>query len=779
MKTPDIVWNFPDPIQVPEDFAKYVGGHPIVAKTLYRRGITTIEAADAFLDPDKYAPANPYDLPDLQIAVDRIKAALLSNEKIGIWGDFDVDGQTSTTLLVDALRQLGGDVIFHIPVRATESHGIKIPFLETFLDQGIQLLITCDTGITAHEAIGYANSRGVPVIITDHHQLAPTLPNALAAVNPQRLPPAHPLHNLCGVGCAFQVIRSLYEEMAPAPALPAEQFLDLVALGTIADVAGLEGDNRWLVQRGLRQIREAPRKSILALLNAAEVNLSQFDEGHVGFQLAPRLNAIGRLDDANPMVDFFLSDDDQFIQVVAARLEGLNGERRFQSKQIFAGAQSLIQQDVHMLDFPVLVLGHPAWVGGVVGIVASHLVEIYNRPVILLTTPPDRPASGSARSIDGIDITKAIAACQSLLNGFGGHPMAAGLSLHAEKIPEFRRMISNAVREQIGDRPIEKSIPIDGIFDLEDLTLDLAKDINRLAPFGNGNPALNFLSKDLRLQHHSQIGKNQEHRQMITQNKNGTTMKFLWWQSADYPLPESPFDLAYNLRPSTFRGTEDIQLTWVEYLHQPDAEEMRTAQSAISEIIDFRQRPHPRQALAEIQQRECSLVIWGENMQEITLPAVDRQYLTPADALVVWTTPPHRTVLEKACKAVSPVRLYLFNHHPANDIISIVKDRIQVALAENKGWISVPELAALSAQTEVAIQTLLELFLAHGNLTLLNRDENNIQLARGGTPASKEKIAQLRTQLQYLQDETDAYRRFYATARPDTLVSLQEDSSHH
>lgn len=771
MKTPEVVWSFPEPVQVPEDFAQHIGGHPIVAETLYRRGITTIQAADAFLNPDQYTPADPYDLPDLDIAVERIKAALKNNEKIGIWGDFDLDGQTSTTLLVDALRQLGGDVIYHIPVRATESHGIKIPYLESFLDQGVQLLITCDTGITAHEAVDYANDRGVPVIITDHHQLAPELPNALASVNPQRLSPEHPMHPLCGVGCAFEVIRALYAEMVSTPETQTDQFLDLVALGTIADVAELHGDNRWLVQRGLRQIREAPRKSILALLNAAEVILSQLDEGHISFQLAPRLNAIGRLGDANPVVDFFLSDDDQLIQVTVARLEGLNGERRFQSKQIFAGAQGLIQQDPHVLDFPVLILGHPEWIGGVVGIVASHLSEIYNRPVILLTTPPDRPASGSARSVEGIDITKAITACQSLLNGFGGHPMAAGLSLPVENIPEFRRMISNVVREQTGERPIEKTIPVDSIFRLEDLTLELARDINRLSPFGNGNPALNFLSQDLRLQSHSQIGKNQEHRQMIAEDKNGTAMKFLWWNSADYPLPESPFDLAYNLRPSTFRGTEDIQLTWVDHLHQPEPEQSRRKQTAIPEIIDYRQHLHPLQALAEIQQQENSLAIWGENVREDNLPIVDRNQLEAADALVVWTAPPARAVLEQICKTVSPVRLYLFNQQPASSYLSIAKEYIRAALDTDDGWLSIAALAAASAQTDITIYTMIEYFAANGQLSILVREAHRVKLARGGTPVNKKEITEINTQLKYLQEETDAYRRFYSTAKTVILAS--------
>jgi single-stranded-DNA-specific exonuclease len=772
LKTPDIAWNFPKPVQVPEDFAQHIGGHPIVAETLYRRGITSIQAADAFLDAKKYTPANPYDLPDLQTAVERIKNALQQNEKIGIWGDFDLDGQTSTALLVSALRQLGGDVIFHIPERAKESHGIKIPYLQTFLDQGVKLLITCDTGITAHDAIDYANTRGVPVIITDHHQLAPELPNALAAVNPQRLPPEHPMHPLCGVGCAYEVMRALYADLVSDPEKETDKFLDLVALGTIADVAELHGDNRWLVQRGLQQIREHPRKSILALLTAAEVILAQLDEGHISFQIAPRLNAIGRLGDANPIVDFFLSDDEQFIQVMTSRLEGLNGERRFRSKQIFAAAQNLILKDPHVLDFPVIILGHPEWIGGVVGIVASHLVEIYSRPVILLTTPPGKPAGGSARSVEGVDITKAITACQSLLNSFGGHPMAAGLSLPADKIHEFRRMLSNAIREQTADRPFVRNIPIDAVIQLKDLTLDLAKDINRLAPFGRGNPALNFLSKDLHLKSNSKIGKTQEHRQMIVEDKKDLMLKFLWWKSADYDLPESPFDLAYTLRPSTFRGTEDIQLTWVAHQHIAEEEESTQSQTSISEIIDYRQNPQPLQALAKIQRQESNLIIWGEDVQDNDLPAMNRQQLAPADALVIWTSPPSRTRLEKVCKIVSPERIYLFNQQPSGDTVSIVKESIQAALATNDGWLSLTTLAARCAESNVTIQTMLDLFLAHGNLHLLARDGDRLQISRGGTLASKEKITELSNQLRYLQKETKSFRRFYTSTKPDSLISF-------
>ncbi len=769
MKPPERVWEFLEPVQLPAGFADQVGGHPIVAETLVRRGIHSLPAAEAFLHPEHYVPADPADLPDLPLAVERIKLALQRGEKIGVWGDFDVDGQTSTTLLVGALRQLGGDVLFHIPVRANESHGITIPHLQSFLDQGVQLLLTCDTGITAHEAVHYANERNIPVIITDHHQLPPELPPALAAINPQRLPASHPLHPLCGVGCAFQFVRTLYDQLVANPWEQLESFLDLVALGTVADVAELAGDNRWLVQRGLSRLRTNPRPSVRAILKLAEVEPALLTEDHIGFQLAPRLNAIGRLGDANPIVDFFLSEDEQFIQVIATRLEGLNSERGFKTRQIFEAAQNQIKQDKHLLDYPVLVLSHPEWSGGVIGIVASRLVELYQRPAILLTTPPGEPARGSARSIEGIDITRAITACKELLLGFGGHPMAAGMSLPTDRIPEFRRLLNNAVQAQMTEQPPVKTIPIDGTLELEELSIDLARDINRLAPFGPGNPALNFITRGLVLKSHSQIGKNKEHRQLIVENSRGLSQKVLWWQSAGFPLPESPFDLVFNLHPSNFRGQDDIQLTWLVHQKQPQTVELPSRFDA--EIIDHRLHPTPLQALTQIRTSEPDLCIWSENIDAGLIPTVTRLELAPAAALVIWSAPPGRTELLAACQKVKPRKIYLFDQLPRDNLLSLVKEAIQSALEEQEGWVSIDHLAANSAQTREVIQALIDLFLANGQLTLLAQREDQLHIQRGGSPTEPDVIERLKSTLHMLFTETQAYRRYYANTPPETLFS--------
>lgn len=773
MNSPELVWKDPEPVIVSPELALHVGGHPVIAETLARRGITSPAQAEAFLNPAKYIPADPHDLPDLTQAVERIKLALTRGEKLGVWGDFDVDGQTSTTLLVDALRQLGGDVIYHIPVRAVESHGITLPALRTFLDQGVQLLITCDTGITAHEAIAYAASRHVPTIITDHHQLSAELPAGLAVINPQRLPVHHPLHPLCGVGCAFQLVLALYAELTPDPTAHTTQFLDLVALGTVADVAELRQDNRWLVQRGLAQLRTHPRPGIDAILQLAEVSLSNFTEEQIAFQLAPRLNAIGRLDDANPLVDFFLSEDEQFIRVMATRLEGLNSERRFQTRQILAAAQSMITQDPHLLTYEVLVLAHPAWVRGIVGIVASRLAEVYQRPVILLTTPPGQPAGGSARSIEGIHITQAIAACQELLFNYGGHPMAAGLSLDPEHIPDFRRQVSQAVRAQTRGRPLVYSLQLDATLELEDITLALAQDIERLAPFGAGNPALNFLVQNLTLKSSSEIGKNKEHRQMIVENHRGYTQKVLWWQSTDLPLPESPFDLVFNLRSSTFQGQNDVQMTWVAHQHRPSLVPVAEP-SWCPEIIDLRHHPDPHQALIEIQARETDLMIWGENAAVESVAMRNRLELSPATSLVIWSTPPGPSQLHQACQKVAPQRIYVFDQPPSANFLPPVLESLQNALDHQEGWVSVSSLAAAAAQTETTIRTLLELFTAQGQLILVASRADQLQFQRGGTPAPGDSIARQRTALQSLTEETQAYRRYYAHAPLDTLIRFAD-----
>ena len=489
------LWIDPHSVTVPSVLADAVGGHPLVAETLVRRGFTTVDTAMAFLDPSTYVPASPDDLPGLSRAVQRVADAIRDGVSICVWGDFDVDGQTATTLLVETLRDLGAEVSYHIPVRETESHGIRIPALQQVLDQGAGLILTCDTGIDAHEAVDYAKVRSVDVIITDHHELPPELPQAYAIINPHLLPDDHPLASLPGVGVAYKLAEALYAQAGRAGA--AAKHLDLVALGIVADVAVQTGDARYLLQCGLEVLRNTQRLGLQELIKLAKINPTRLTTEHIGFGIAPRLNALGRLSDANAIVEFFTTTNLTQARILASELEALNDRRKLLSDQVFAAAQSQIAQDPTLLEHAALVLEGSAWPVGVIGIVANRMVELYQRPAILIATSDDGVGRGSARSVEGCHITEALATQQDMLVSFGGHAMAAGLAIVSMNIAALRRSLSRAIVAQIGEAFPQPKLNIDGYAALSDLSLTLVDELERLAPFGSGNPPLVLATRDV------------------------------------------------------------------------------------------------------------------------------------------------------------------------------------------------------------------------------------------------------------------------------------------
>src|SRR5215208_3480839 len=401
-------WVDPPPVEIPASFAD-LNLPPLLAQTLVRRGISTPEAARAFLHPDSI-PSTPF--PNIGPAVERINTAIRNNEMICVWGDFDVDGQTSTTVLVQTLQALGANVVYYIPISGKESHGVHIETLTPIIDRGAQLIVTCDTGITAYEAIDYANSRGVDVVITDHHDLGPTLPNAKAIVNPKLLAEDHLLANLAGVGVAYKLAEALLSESRKSETVA---LLDLVALGLIADVALLKGETRSLVQRGIQVLRNTGRIGLRTMAELSGTSLESLTEETVGFSFAPRLNALGRLGDANPSVDLLLSHDPVRARVIATQIEGLNSQRRLLTNQVYEAAEAQLRETPDLRNEPAIVLTNANWPGGVVGIVANKLVERYRKPAILLTQSEDGILRGSARSVEGLHLTEAITTQKSLL----------------------------------------------------------------------------------------------------------------------------------------------------------------------------------------------------------------------------------------------------------------------------------------------------------------------------------------------------------------------------
>lgn len=559
--------------------------HPLVAEVLWRRGHRTLESARAFLDPASYTAASPFDLPDMSVAVERLQRAIQQQEPIRVWGDFDVDGQTSTSLLTLGLRALGARADYTIPNRAFHSHGLNKPSLQKARDEGIQLILTCDCGVTDFEDIAFARSLGLEVIITDHHDLAiidndagPMLPDALAIVNPKRLPSSHPLIHLPGVGAAYKLIEALNQRNAELglPTFDLTSLLDLVAIGIVGDLAIQKADTRYLLQLGLQQLRRDPRPGIRALLRAANVNPAALDSDTIGYQIGPRLNAAGRLDSAELSVQLLTANTDGEAGLIANRMETLNNERKVLQRAIEHKVLRMLEQHPELAQREAIVLESPDWPPSVIGVVANGIVERYGRPVALIAVQPGEEGRGSARSVPGVDIHAAISAQASFIVTSGGHPMAAGFAIHSHNVAAFTEGLIQHVANQrtghaapvfnatstLSSRSAEASPSDTYPVVLRDATLELAEHIERLAPFGAGNPRPSLRAGPLRIMRAEPLGADGRHQMLHVQDGNGTTARAAWWKGGGQPVPtpDQQVSLVFNLRRSVYQGKTRAQL---------------------------------------------------------------------------------------------------------------------------------------------------------------------------------------------------------------------------
>lgn len=752
-------WREAAPVTVPASLADFVGGHDLVAQYLARKGITSVAGAQRFFSPEKYSPASPDELPDIDRAVERLGRAIRDRERILVWGDFDVDGQTSTALLYSALKRRGARVSYHVPNRFSEGHGIHLPTLKRQLDGGVDLLLTCDTGVSAHDAINYARGRAVDTIVTDHHALPETLPNAAAVINPRRLPDGHPLLELPGVGVACKLIEALNG------ADDTELLLDLVALGIVADVMAQVDDTRYLLQRGLGKLRENQRLGLKAILERAQIPAAQLNESDIGFAIAPRLNALGRLDDANPAVELLTTDDWGRARILANSLEGLNQRRKFLSNQVYESAIAQIESAPWLLDYAALVLSHDDWHSGVIGIVAGRLVDEFGMPVLLIATPDDT-GRGSARSVASVDITAALGRAASHLGRYGGHSMAAGLSLPAELVFQFRRALSRAVREIAGDAPMTPALTIDGYLDLADISLALTADIERLAPFGNGNPPLILATRNLRVAGRRGLGRRREHLQVEVEDEQGRRQRVIWWRGASADLPRGRFDLAYTLRASVYKGEREALVEWLDYRPLSTEQIAVEAKAPVYKLLDKRQSADPQADLAKARESYPDAQIWAE-VEQID-GAVDRLGLRMSDALIVGTVPPSAEVWAAALATVNPERLVLFGSRPPTekmrDFLARLAALVKYAVNQRDGTAGLEELAAALGERERSVQVGLQVLRALGKLSYQVRasGEYRIKLA---DEAAGDQLAALQKRLRLLLRETRAYRNYWLTMK--------------
>jgi single-stranded-DNA-specific exonuclease len=473
-----------------EKLSKKLRISPITAQILINRGIENEAEANLFINSTLFDLPSPYLMKGMNKAVERIKSAIFNKEKIVIYGDYDVDGVTSTALFYTFLKRLGADVIFYNPDRIKEGYGVNIEAVRKLAAEGVKLFISGDCGITAIKEVEEAKALGADFIVTDHHKPPDELPDAVSILNPQLPDCKYPGKAITGVGVMFNLAvalrRALREEgffKKKEPNLG--DYLDLVALGTVADCAPLMDVNRIFVREGMKRMENPRRIGTLALKEASSIEgvVNSYD---LGFKLGPRINASGRLGSAEKAVELFISDDLQTARDIAKTLNRENSNRQSIEGQIFTDAVIKIESDPDIQNAASIVLSSPDWHPGVIGIVASRIVEKYEKPTILIAVDKSGTGKGSGRSVDGINIYSALSECRELFVQFGGHELAAGLSIKEDRIEEFRKMFEKAVADS--DHAFELKMNIDCAVEFTDVTDELVSEFGLLEPFGIGNP---------------------------------------------------------------------------------------------------------------------------------------------------------------------------------------------------------------------------------------------------------------------------------------------------
>ncbi len=512
-----------DPDKVRE-LSQMLNCHPVMASILVNRNILTAKTAADFLNISLNNLPSPFSLKDMDVAVQRIYKAITTKEKILIFGDYDVDGITATVILLNFLRYAGADVSYYIPHRVNEGYSIQPDHISRYAHPPkVDLIITADCGSGSHQAAAAANNTDIDMIITDHHTITEDMPPALAVINPKRGDCPAGLQNLAGVGVAFCLLICLrtylrekgFWQEGLEPNL--KSYCDLVALGTVADMVPLIEENRILCKTGLTLIHAGHRPGLTALLQACAIQNDFPDADDIAFRLAPRLNAAGRMDHAARAVDLLTAKDTDSAQKTAHTLNLLNRKRRQVEQEIFADTQRFIENNPSLRQRRSLVLSGQGWHAGVLGIVASKIVNAYYRPVILITTR-DGIGIGSGRSIAGINLYDALSSCKPYLESFGGHSMAAGLKIRQENIADFQNAFENVIRRISQPEDLRPILNIDAYLDLDTITDALINELETLMPFGTGNPEPLFMSTDVRVISSKIVGKN--HRRMIVQQSS-------------------------------------------------------------------------------------------------------------------------------------------------------------------------------------------------------------------------------------------------------------------
>lgn len=747
--------------QIPEWLLEELGGNQLLAQILWKRGIDTREKCRGFLDPNFYQPTRADEFPDLDQAVQLIFAARDQNQKVCIYGDYDVDGVTSTAILVGLLEKFAVDVSYHVPHRFTEGYGMNAGVIRQLKKAGVQLIITCDCGISNHQEIALAKKLGISTLITDHHQLPPELPEADVILSPKLLASDHRAYHLPGAGMAYFLALGVLA--AEGRADEAEEFLDLLSLAIVADIVPLKGENRYLLQIGLSYLAGTERMGLQELFRICGLDDQKISEEVIGFQIAPRLNAAGRMASANLSVELLLAKEASPAKDYARQLDEINTRRKELTDQMYLEAKDQLGQE-----FPEqpIILYRPHWHEGVLGITASKLSSEYYVPVLLMGLKEDgQTITGSARSIPGINIYDALKACQQSLSKFGGHAGAAGFSLTHERLIFFQKSIEKVLSTELAKLGGLREVVVDSILPINLVQLKTYLDLKKLAPFGPENPLPTFLGQDTEIIY-QRTTSNHRHLRLIVKTKD-IQHPAIWWWKGDVEITRQ-IDLVYTIGLNNWQGKNEIQLVVNHIINREQLPTKSAEKRDHGEftLIDCRNW----QDLDKEMPDYPGAVFYSEGSKTKVFDhknLINRYQLISTENLVLLSTPPGLRVFKELLCVQRPTKVILAYSErdliSGEDFLTQLLGLSKYIIDHKQGRTDIYQLAVLTGEMENTLFLGLNYLAARGLLAVefITPDSIVLQKGPGQTNKNHQKSAE---KLKALLKESRAFRKYLLKA---------------
>lgn len=758
-----VPWMEPEEVEIPQELIAYFEGNRILASILFHRGMTTPATAKEFLYPEQMDLPRFHPLLDVEIAGERVAQAIKNAERILIWGDGDVDGVMATAILLERLRSANAKVSYYLPKRG---HGLSLSKLKSLLPEN-RVLITCDTGMNSQRALQYALDQGVDVILTDHHALTESIPApATYRINSSSLPIEDFYKPISGAGIAFCWMKEFERGMGLDP-LP-QSALDWVALGTLADRLELVQANRLFVKEGLKIIRAFPRPSLLALFRNVGLNLEGVNEEHLLLHVIPRFNAYLRYRDASMLVEFLLSNDAGMVREVASDMEGFYAKQMVLVRQVYQSAMKLLESQMNEEQLRAIFLTNPHWPREVLGMVASRMVETLGKPVFLATSGASRELSGTARAPGGVHLLEAFREVKPFIVEYYGHAHAVGFRVHSERWQEMQRQFLMVFAE----RKMGKEHPwgVDARVQLGHISSEFVNQLERMGPFGPGNPRPKFLHQKVVVQKVTPIGRNNEGLAVTVKDSEGKAFQLVYWLATEKEFEEDSLhgeiDLIYSVRGQDFRARNRVTfiLETVRPHHHLEGQPFSKLPSV--KVLDWRGNTQLISRINSLQEDVC---IWAEGdwkrslgVKDISWHTYNRLGLRLCETLVILTAPPGRQVLQEALMNSRPRTVILCALDPCVDEFQEFLHRflgvVKSVLSKKGGTGSFAELAAAMAHQPETVRFAFFWLHRQGLIHILHQENDEFKIEGGSEPVKSVRAPQ---KLRELLDEARAYRLYF------------------